>query len=613
MTRRATLGVISDTKSPRRSVQGRFSLLPNRLNSGNSNLMNGMSGLYSTRERERQSFGMHRPSISNMRVNELARRSSVRLSGFGMAATAVKKDPRPIRDKTWHSSAKRTLINFLIQAGYDQAISTKSLQSPSTKDFQKIFIFLYSQIDPYFRFSEKAFQDQVIQLIKGLKYPFADSISKSQLKSVGPMHTWPIILAILIWIVELIVCCDYLNKNQEIDPNQFEKAGTFEMLSSIYLTFDDVIYREKEAEVLQEFDRNTIHFNEENKRLDSEIERLEKELEVLTNKESPLVIAKNVNEQLLQEQNYLNIEIKDVNQVHQQLDDSVKALEADFKVYEGQLSKLTEEKSQLNDEVKLREISSAEIERSQAERNQLLSQHKSIDHQIEEKRKVIGEQEINLRKLIDEVENYAGHYNNELATLGLSKFSSQNVDNNYSYEIPLPLCPANAEGLYKSLNEETMPSLEKLRNNFKESVHSAYDMYISLQGRYSRASEAKNEQSEEKETIQQKIKQASQQYTKTKEEVKVELEAHSIETDKIEKQIQRIQRDGENKLLEWKRKSSKAMMEYDDLLRLYDESKEHIGKEMLDLIQDVMRIKTTVHDNLLKLEKMATDALNEAQ
>jgi len=54
-------------------------------------------------------------------------------------------------------------------------------------------------------------------------------------------------------------------------------------------------------------------------------------------------------------------------------------------------------------------------------------------------------------------------------------------------------------------------------------------------------------------------------------------------------------------------------LRYDELIRLYDELKEHIGKEMLDLIQDVMRIKTTVHDNLLKLEQSATEALNEAQ
>ena len=43
--------------------------------------------------------------------------------------------------------------------------------------------------------------------------------------------------------------------------------------------------------------------------------------------------AKQANEQLLQDQNILNIELKDIKQVEQQFIDQVNALEEDFKVY----------------------------------------------------------------------------------------------------------------------------------------------------------------------------------------------------------------------------------------------------------------------------------------
>jgi len=42
-----------------------------------------------------------------------------------------------------------------------------------------------------------------------IRYPYADSISKSQLKSVGSTYTWPMILGILIWMVELIMVYIY--------------------------------------------------------------------------------------------------------------------------------------------------------------------------------------------------------------------------------------------------------------------------------------------------------------------------------------------------------------------------------------------------------------------
>jgi len=43
--------------------------------------------------------------------------------------------------------------------------------------------------------------------------------------------------------------------------------------------------------------------------------------------------------------------------------------------------------------------------------------------------------------------------------------------------------------------------------------------------------------------------------------MKIELSAHNREIDNLDKRIQKLEREGESKFLEWKRKSSKAMME----------------------------------------------------
>jgi len=37
------------------------------------------------------------------------------------------------------------------------------------------------------------------------RYPFYSDISKSNLQAVGSMHAWPVLLAMLTWLVELIV------------------------------------------------------------------------------------------------------------------------------------------------------------------------------------------------------------------------------------------------------------------------------------------------------------------------------------------------------------------------------------------------------------------------
>lgn len=66
-----------------------------------------------------------------------------------------------------------------------------------------IFKYLYGKIDDSYEFGKK-FEDEVPVLIKGIRYPYANDISKSQLYAVGSMHAWPSLLALLVWMVELI-------------------------------------------------------------------------------------------------------------------------------------------------------------------------------------------------------------------------------------------------------------------------------------------------------------------------------------------------------------------------------------------------------------------------
>lgn len=99
------------------------------------------------------------------------RRSSAfngRPSSTSYATTNITKEPRPIREKQWQTGAIKTLINFLIQAGYNLPVSPKTLQAPSSKDYQNIFRFLYNQLDPNYNYVKK-FEEEVPVILRGLK------------------------------------------------------------------------------------------------------------------------------------------------------------------------------------------------------------------------------------------------------------------------------------------------------------------------------------------------------------------------------------------------------------------------------------------------------------
>jgi SMC interacting uncharacterized protein involved in chromosome segregation len=278
------------------------------------------------------------------------------------------------------------------------------------------------------------------------------------------------------------------------------------------------------------------------------------------------------------------------------------------------LDELSKEKEKLNNEVIERKISTIEIERSQMERDQLLSQQKSVDIQLDGKRRTMGEFEVELRKMMDDVESSAGEYNNKFSSLGLSNYFMNNEKyRNKLYEIPLPICQPNADDIYSYLNITTLPFLVEARKYFKDQSKEYRGMYIQLQSKNTRMNEMKIELKEENESKQLKIHQIDEKYKVTRQDVKNQLETQNKALTVLEIRVRNVEREGESKLMAWKAKSSKATMEYDELVRLYSDLKEHLEREMLDLIQDVMKIKTTVHDSLLELEQTTMLELNEAK
>jgi SMC interacting uncharacterized protein involved in chromosome segregation len=89
--------------------------------------------------------------------------------GSSAVPSAPTKDPRPIRDKSYQYECIRGLINFLAGANYDQALSQKTLAVPSSKDFQSIFRFVYSMLDPHHDWKNKKFEEEVPMILKAIR------------------------------------------------------------------------------------------------------------------------------------------------------------------------------------------------------------------------------------------------------------------------------------------------------------------------------------------------------------------------------------------------------------------------------------------------------------
>lgn len=127
-------------------------------------------------------------------------------------------DPRNVNSKQFVSDSVIELVQFLEDFGFNQRIAHKTLAAPTGKDFANIVSFLFRLLDPAFVMSGKM-EDEVALVFKTLRYPFP--LSKTALTAVGSPHTWPALLASVMWLTELL---GYDSAVQEAEASDAEAA-----------------------------------------------------------------------------------------------------------------------------------------------------------------------------------------------------------------------------------------------------------------------------------------------------------------------------------------------------------------------------------------------------
>ncbi|XP_007433049.1 kinetochore protein NDC80 homolog [Python bivittatus] len=282
-------------------ISCRQSIQPLRVQDSNK------TGLHTPQPQERrttfgkQSVGKHAPGTSERKTSFFGKRTSgpgsLRNSQYGAFGSMEKiKDPRPLHDKTFIQQCIRQLCDFLITYGYGPTVSVKSLQTPSVKDFVKIFSFIYELFCPSYELPGSKFEEEIPRIFKELGYPFA--LSKSSMYTVGAPHTWPQIAAALVWLTD----CYKLYISMKENPQSFDEGqilGETEdgiLHNKLFLDYTVKCYDHfmRGGDTFEEFDAEIhsklrdlfkVHENrlevleEEEKRLNEEIARREKERE----------------------------------------------------------------------------------------------------------------------------------------------------------------------------------------------------------------------------------------------------------------------------------------------------------------------------------------------
>ena len=367
----------------------------------------------------------------------------------------VPRDPRPLKDRTYQAKIGQELLDYLTHNNFEldmkHSLGQNTLKSPTQKDFNFIFQWLYHRIDPAYRF-QKNIDAEVPPILKQLRYPYEKSITKSQIAAVGGQN-WSTFLGMLHWMMQLAQMLDRYESGEYDDA--CAEAGVdvsgdriiFRFLSGAYRDWlqvedgddeddaDKLLIPHVEA-MAADFEKGNTRYAEEMRILEAENASLKAQIEE-AEKGAPDLAKLEKHFQILEddkrkfEEYNTNVEGKVEKYEHR-----IKILADEIDRTEAELREVEHEKADLQDSVDRQGITVQDIDRMNSERERLQKGVEATATRLEEIKKKVAEKEVEAARKLEDLERAVDKYNSLCYQIGLIPASAQNAKGE-EYELHL--------------------------------------------------------------------------------------------------------------------------------------------------------------------------------
>jgi kinetochore protein NDC80 len=390
-----------------------------------------------------------RSSVFKGRASHGAGQTGIKQSFFQTApvAAGVPTDPRRLKDASTRAQMAQELLEYLSHNKFEMesghSLSPKSMTSPTQKDFNCMFQWLYHRIDPSYRF-QKSIDQEVPVLLKQMRYPFEKSIMKSQIAAVGG-NNWYTFLGLLHWMMQLARMMQSYEDGTYDDAcfdAGYDISGDriiFNFLSDAYSTWlsaeDEDDDEEAQARHIQphveamaaRFDAANQQHHEQVKLLEAEHKYLQDQIEEL-GKSGPRITKLAEQIKILEEdqvkfETYNNSMESKVKKNTDRCTFMEKAIEE----IEAELEASEKERQELQNIIDSRGITISDIDRMASEKERLDTSLQTASARVEESKKRVAEKELAASRKLDELEQTVEKYNNLGYQIGVIPSTAANA------------------------------------------------------------------------------------------------------------------------------------------------------------------------------------------
>lgn len=430
-------------------------------------------------------------------------RLSIAPGNIGNTGGSGVRETRPIKDKHYKTRMGLTVKEHLERTGFTMAgwDANKGVHEPTQSAFVGMFKHIYATcIDTNFVMGVdgKKFEDEVLTLMKEIKYPAADELSKTKLTAAGSQSHWPYCLAMLEWMVNLGNQAETIGTGPRSRPDEIEDLQSlfFPYLWDCYDRFwqNEDTYPEEHAKLGVRFEDKNAAIELELKELQQEHRKLESELADYLNNDSPLKIERSENDMLT----------KDISKFHKYYDDvlvpkldktkkAIERLIKEIALAEKEIDDKTKRRVDLQEQVNAQEMSAEEYERMLAERNRLT---KRLEVLGEQNKKAAGDGwslEIAIAKKQADTEDRISKFNPLARSISLLPYRLASG----SVIEELELTPSNPSTMLQAgvdIKGSFRRQIETLRSQEADKYRHASKKRLAMQEEYEKLQETLSEQ-----------------------------------------------------------------------------------------------------------------------
>uniref|UniRef100_A0A669PLM6 Kinetochore protein NDC80 n=1 Tax=Phasianus colchicus TaxID=9054 RepID=A0A669PLM6_PHACC len=568
-------------------------------------------GLQTPQMKDRGTFGKLSMSkttsaTSERKVSFFGKRTSgaggSRNSQYGMFGTEKIKDPRPLHDKAFIQQCIKQLCEFLVENGYAHNVTVKSLQSPSVKDFVKIFTFIYGFLCPSYELPDSKFEEEIPRVFKELGYPFP--LSKSSMYTVGAPHTWPQIVAALIWLIDCFKVVSEFFK-----PNIY----TFQtgiLVTDVLILFMDYIvkcyehfmkggdtYEELDAEVQSKL-KDIFNVDEfkieglaaENKRLHEEIARLEKERE---SEPDRLVSLRKLRSSFQADVQKYQAYLANLESHTSILDQKMKGVNEEVEAAEMEVEAMKQENARLQHIFDNQKYSVADIERINHERNELQQTINKLTKELEAEEHQLWNEELKYARNKEAIETQLAEYHKLARKLKLIPISAEN-SKGHDFEIHFnPEAGPNCLVKYRT---QIKAPLMEIVNQTEEEIRKAVQRKMSLEDTLEQVNAMVAEKKSSVKTLKEEAEKLDDLYHQKLKEAEEEEQKCANELELLEKHKQLLE-SGVNEGL------SEATNELHDIQRQYQIVMQTTTEESRKAGDNLNRLLEVITTHVVSIEK----------